>query len=95
MLNALAAEPNTELYGLEIFERTGLLSGTTYPILLRLQRDGWVHARWDREQTGRQHGPSPPHYYHLTHRGLIQARNTPVEHPHTAWSTDHAGKRTR
>jgi hypothetical protein len=47
VLSALLAEADKELYGLEIYERTGLLPGTTYPILLRLQSAGLVRSRWE------------------------------------------------
>lgn len=83
VLDALAANPDTELYGLEIFERTGLLPGTTYPILLRLQWAGWVHARWDSEQTGDNTMPRR-RYYQVTSRGLIQARKTRAEYQRRA-----------
>jgi DNA-binding PadR family transcriptional regulator len=34
-------------YGLEIIERTGLPSGTVYPLLARLEREGWVTSHWE------------------------------------------------
>jgi DNA-binding PadR family transcriptional regulator len=45
VLGALA--DGSELNGLDIADRTGLLPGTTYPILVRLQRAGRITARWD------------------------------------------------
>lgn len=39
-----------DLHGLEICRRAGLGSGTTYPILARLEKVGWVQARWEDEQ---------------------------------------------
>ncbi|MCK2238225.1 MULTISPECIES: helix-turn-helix transcriptional regulator [unclassified Crossiella] len=47
VLSALLAEPDKELYGLEIYERTRRMPGTTYPILLRLQTAGLVCSRWE------------------------------------------------
>ena len=45
VLAALLAEPAREWYGLELMERTGLTSGTLYPILRRLEGDGWLTPR--------------------------------------------------
>ena len=39
-----------DLHGLEVCRRAGLGSGTTYPILARLEKAGWVQARWEDEQ---------------------------------------------
>lgn len=73
VLHALLADPNTELYGLEIAERTGLLPGTTYPILLRLQEAGWVVGRWEAIDPHDEHRPRR-RYYHLTEDGAEAAR---------------------
>lgn len=34
------------LYGLELAERTGLKSGSLYPILIRLDERGMLESRW-------------------------------------------------
>jgi len=34
------------LYGLELAERTGLKSGSLYPILIRLDERGLLESRW-------------------------------------------------
>lgn len=46
VLRVFLAEPDTELTGLDLAQRTGLLPGTTYPILVRLQQAGWIAAHW-------------------------------------------------
>lgn len=51
-----------EVYGLEIATATGLMTGTIYPILARLERAGWVEGRWD---TSDDRGPRK-RYYRLT-----------------------------
>lgn len=38
------------VYGLWLCKTTGLGSGTVYPILDRLERAGWVEARWEDSQ---------------------------------------------
>ena len=47
ILQALLQNPSREMYGLELSEETGLLPGTAYPILLRLENEGWLVSRWE------------------------------------------------
>jgi len=42
LLETVLAEPRRSWYGLELMDCTGLRSGTVYPILHRLTRDGWL-----------------------------------------------------
>jgi len=44
ILSALADDD--WLYGLELAERTGLKSGSLYPILIRLDERGLLESRW-------------------------------------------------
>lgn len=72
VLSALLAEPDKELYGLEIYERTGLKPGTTYPILLRLQTAGLVCSRWEDADPANPRRPRR-RYYQLTDQGFVAA----------------------
>ncbi len=74
VLLTLLADPDTELYGLAIAERAGLLPGTTYPILARLRRAGWVHARWEDIDPHERRRPRR-RYYRLTPDGAAAARH--------------------
>jgi DNA-binding PadR family transcriptional regulator len=74
VLNALLADPAAELYGLEIAHRTDLQPASTYPILLRLQQDGWVHGRWEDVDPHDEQRPRR-HYYQLTDSGVVKARH--------------------
>jgi PadR family transcriptional regulator, regulatory protein PadR len=74
VLNALLAEPAAELYGRQIADRTDLPPATTYPILLRLQEDGWVRGRWEDVDPHHEQRPRR-HYYQLTERGVSRARD--------------------
>ena len=47
VLQVLLADPERELYGLELCAAAGLPSGTIHPILARLERAGWVESRWE------------------------------------------------
>jgi len=72
VLQALLHDPGKELYGLEISEETGLLPGTAYPILLRLEREGWVTSRWEDIDPHAEKRPAR-RYYSLTASGAAQA----------------------
>lgn len=62
-------------YGYAIIKRVSELSdgqlrwtdGMLYPVLHRLERQGWVSARWDLSDAGRQRK-----YYSLTRSGRAQ-----------------------
>jgi PadR family transcriptional regulator PadR len=66
-------DPAVALYGLEITARTGLLPGTTYPILQRLLDHGWLSDEWEDLDP---HEAARPRrrYYRLTEDGATQAR---------------------
>ena len=70
---ALLADPATERYGLQLMQDTGLPSGTLYPILVRLERAGWVASRWE-EVDPVVEGRPPRRYYRLSSEGEIEAR---------------------
>src|SRR5580692_5798815 len=72
VLQALLREPGREVYGLELSEETGLLPGTAYPILLRLENQGWVTSRWEDVDPRTEKRPAR-RYYRLTANGAVQA----------------------
>jgi DNA-binding PadR family transcriptional regulator len=72
ILQALLRDPACELYGLELAEETGLLPGTAYPILLRLENEGWVTSRWEDIDPHAEKRPAR-RYYRLTASGAAQA----------------------
>jgi DNA-binding PadR family transcriptional regulator len=48
---------------------TDLPSGTVYPILRRLNDDGLVKSRWERDAVARRQQRPPRRYYELTAAG--------------------------
>jgi Transcriptional regulator PadR-like family len=59
VLAALCEQPSEWRHGYELAKRTGLKSGTLYPILMRLADRGLMEARWQEEQpAGRPGGIS-------------------------------------
>jgi DNA-binding PadR family transcriptional regulator len=58
-------------------DATDLPSGTVYPILRRLDEEGLVRSRWERETLARREQRPPRRYYELTAAGesrLAEAR---------------------
>src|ERR1700684_2189642 len=72
VLQAPLRDPASELYGLELSEETGLLPGTAYPILLRLEHEGWVTSRWE-DVDPRAAKRAARRYSRLTAGGAVQA----------------------
>jgi PadR family transcriptional regulator PadR len=72
ILQALLFDPDREYYGLELSEETGLQPGTAYPILLRLEREGWVTSRWEDIDPHAEKRPAR-RYYRLTASGAAEA----------------------
>lgn len=56
-------------YGFDILEDTGLTSGTVYPALERLERDGFARSQWEDAQIAHAEKRPPRRYYELTARG--------------------------
>ena len=76
LLDALSATPHEWRHGYDIMKETGLLSGTLYPLLMRMTDQGLVEAEW-REPA--QPGRPARHAYRLTAKGLALARATEDE----------------
>lgn len=56
-------------YGFDIMDATGLPSGTVYPILRRLDREGLLESSWE-DVTEAQKAQRPPRrYYAITSDG--------------------------
>ena len=68
-LTLLAAVRDGDTYGLDLVERTGLSSGTVYPILGRLRRRGWIDGVWEDQATADAEGRPRRKYYRLTGEG--------------------------
>jgi DNA-binding PadR family transcriptional regulator len=71
VLGALLAGGAEWRHGYDLSRETGLKSGTLYPILMRLEKSGWLEAEWEAEPA-----PGRPrrHLYRLTGTGVAEAR---------------------
>jgi PadR family transcriptional regulator PadR len=66
VLHAVAAGVR---YGFDIMDRTELPSGTVYPALSRLERDGYVKSHWEDLRTAHGDRRPPRRYYRITAHG--------------------------
>jgi PadR family transcriptional regulator PadR len=56
-------------YGFSVMEVTGLPSGTVYPAVRRLERDGLIRSRWEKQSIADHEQRPPRKYYTLTSSG--------------------------
>lgn len=57
------------VYGFSVMEMTGLPSGTVYPAMRRLERDGLIASRWEQQSIADAEQRPPRKYYRLTRTG--------------------------
>lgn len=69
------------VYGLRVMETTGLPSGTVYPALRRLERDGLIRSQWE-AQSMADAGQRPPRKnYKLTRSGQATLEASQKRYP--------------
>jgi len=56
-------------YGFDIMDATGLPSGTVYPILRRLDREGLLKSAWEKHAAAQREQRPPRRYYEITGDG--------------------------
>jgi DNA-binding PadR family transcriptional regulator len=66
VLHALASGSR---HGFDVIDATGLPSGTVYPALGRLERDGLVKSSWEDAAAARDEKRPPRRYYRVTAQG--------------------------
>jgi DNA-binding PadR family transcriptional regulator len=71
LLEALSKDGRQWRHGYDLMKATGLLSGTLYPLLMRMTDQGLVEAEWH-EPT--QPGRPARHAYRLTVKGAAFAQ---------------------
>lgn len=77
VLEVLLESPRSWHYGYALSQRTGLKSGTLYPILVRLAEQGWLDTEWAESH---EPGRPPRHTYRLTGEGAKAARQRLAEY---------------
>ena len=68
-VSILKAVADDVRYGFDIMDRTELPSGTVYPALSRLERDGFVKSHWEDLETAHGDRRPPRRYYRITAQG--------------------------
>ena len=68
-LTVLQAIANGYEYGFDVIDATGLPSGTVYPALSRLERDGFVRSAWENDAEAHADGRPARRYYRITASG--------------------------
>jgi PadR family transcriptional regulator PadR len=72
VFQAFLDSPTEETYGFELAQATGLPSGTIYPILRRLEGEGFIKSQWREVEARGQRRRR--RYYELTGEGRRVAR---------------------
>ncbi|HEY0011475.1 MAG TPA: helix-turn-helix transcriptional regulator [Allosphingosinicella sp.] len=75
LLRTLSARPREWRHGYDMMKETGLLSGTLYPLLMRMTDQGLVEAEW---RPPAHPGRPARHAYRLTAAGLALAQGADV-----------------
>ena len=78
LLEALTRRPQEWRHGYDLIKETGLLSGTLYPLLMRMSDQGLVDAQWSEAV---QPGRPPRHMYRLSATGLAVAAESRSNEP--------------
>ncbi len=68
-------------HGYELARIANVKSGTLYPLLIRLEGQGYLEAEW---QQPAENGRPPRHAYRLTPRGVQLAIDNPVSQQATS-----------
>ena len=63
-------------YGCDVIDHTGLPSGTVYPALPRLERDGFVRSSWEDDAAAHAEGRPARRNYRLTASGVTALAET-------------------
>ena len=76
-------------YGFDIMDHTGLPSGTVYPALRRLEQQGLVKSKWEREATAQRDGRPIRKYYEVTKAGEVALAEAIKRYRHMERLTPH------
>jgi PadR family transcriptional regulator, regulatory protein PadR len=71
LLSIMLESPAEWRHGYHLSQVTGFKSGTLYPLLMRLEEQGFLESKW--QESDRAGGP-PRHVYRLTPSGRTLAR---------------------
>ena len=78
LLALMAGAGNGWCHGYDLCRQAGIKSGTLYPLLIRLEAQGYLEAEW---QSPAAAGRPARHVYRLTAAGRQLARDNPPLQP--------------
>jgi PadR family transcriptional regulator PadR len=78
ILQAIAAG---YIYGYNVMGATGLPSGTVYPAVRRLERDGLIRSQWERQSIADAAQRPARKYYKLTRPGEVALEASRKRYP--------------
>ncbi len=73
ILAVLLEDPAAKHYGLELCKAAGMRSGSVYPLLMRLEQQGWLSSDWEQADPHKEKRPRR-RFYQLTSLGERGAR---------------------
>lgn len=79
VLARMLEEPRGEWYGFDLIDQTRIKSGTLYPILIRLEKAGWLESRLE-DVDPHVAGRPARRFYSLTGEGERLARSELESH---------------
>lgn len=77
----LAAIDAGHRYGFDIMDATGIPDGSVYPALRRLERAGYLEARWEDRAEATADNRPPRRYYRLSPDGAKALRDARERFP--------------
>lgn len=69
------------IYGFSVMELTGLASGTVYPAMRRLERDGLIVSSWEKQSLADAEQRPVRKYYKLTRTGVTTLEASRKRYP--------------
>jgi DNA-binding PadR family transcriptional regulator len=69
------------VYGFSVMETTGLPSGTVYPALRRLERDGLIRSQWESQTIADADQRPARKYYRITRSGKATLGSSQKRYP--------------
>ena len=70
VLGTFCEDPTTPRHGYDLIKATGIQAGSMYPILQRLEDEGWVDASWEAAIEPSIEGRPRRRYYTITGLGI-------------------------
>src|SRR6202161_1216355 len=70
-----------QIYGFSVMEATGLPSGTVYPAMRRLERDGLILSKWEQQSIADAEQRPLRKYYKLTRGGRVTLEAAYARYP--------------